>query len=82
MGFKPSKADQDIWMRLSKDESAYEYIALYVDDLAIAMKNKERYKFELKGDGPMVFHLGCSYNQVPDDTQVADPMSKSLNERH
>ena len=26
MGFKKSKADPDIWMRLSKDESVYEYI--------------------------------------------------------
>ena len=38
MGLKPSKADPDVWMRLSKDESVYEYIAVYVDDLAIAMK--------------------------------------------
>ena len=69
MGFQPSRADPDIWMRPSEDDSAYEYIAVYVDDLAIAMKNpaaffktlKEKYKFKLKGDGPMEFHLGCSY---------------------
>ena len=39
MGFKPSTADPDIWIRLSKDKPAYEYIAVYVDDLAIAMKS-------------------------------------------
>ena len=69
MGFKPSKADPDIWMRLSKDESVYENIVVCVGDLAIAMKThaefcktlKEKHKFELKGDGPMEFHLGCSY---------------------
>jgi hypothetical protein len=34
MGFVPSKADSDVWMR--KDGDVYEYIAVYVDDLAIA----------------------------------------------
>ena len=38
MGFKPSKADPDIWMKSSKDDNHYEYIAVYVDDLAICMK--------------------------------------------
>ena len=37
--FKPSKADPDIWMRSSKDGTLYEYIAVYVDDLAIYMKD-------------------------------------------
>ena len=32
MGFKPSKADPDIWMKSSKD-------GVYVDDLAICMKD-------------------------------------------
>ena len=35
IGFKPSKADPDIWMKSSKDGNHYEYIAVYVDDLAI-----------------------------------------------
>ena len=39
MGFKPSRADPDIWMKSSKDASHYEYIAVYVDDLAICMKD-------------------------------------------
>ena len=39
MGFKPSRADSDIWMKSSKDGSHYEYIAEYVDDLAICMKD-------------------------------------------
>ena len=66
MGFNPSKADPYIWMRLFKDESVYENIAVYMDDLALPMKNpaelcitlKEKYNFKLKGDGPMEFHLG------------------------
>ena len=42
MGFKPSRADPDIWMKLSKDDSHYEYIAVYVDDLAICMKKTQK----------------------------------------
>ena len=37
--FKPSKADPDIWMKWSKDGTQYEYIAVYVDDLAICMQD-------------------------------------------
>ena len=37
LGFFPCKSDPDIWMRRSGD--IYEYVAVYVDDLAIAMKN-------------------------------------------
>ena len=58
MGFTPSKAEADIWMRRNGD--VYEYIAVYVDDLAIAAKDpanitdtlKDIYNFKLKGTGP------------------------------
>ena len=33
--FNPSKADPDIWMKLSNNGTHYEYVAVYVDDLAI-----------------------------------------------
>ena len=39
IGFKPSKADPDIWMKSSRDGNYYEYIAVYVDDLAISIKD-------------------------------------------
>ena len=80
MGFKPSKADPDIWMKSSKDANHYEYIAVYVDDLAICMKDprsfcdtlKEKYKLKLKGVGPINYHLGCGYTRDEDGTLVAD----------
>ena len=37
MGFTPSKAEPDIWMRPNGD--AYEYIGVFVDDLAIVARN-------------------------------------------
>ena len=69
MGFQPSKADPDIWMKPTDDGQAYEYIAVYGDDLCVASKVpgkifqtlKNKYKFKLKGDGPLDYHLGCSY---------------------
>lgn len=67
MGFFPSKAEPDIWMR--RVDELYEYIGVYVDDLLIASKNPDAiinlllstYKFKLKGSGPISFHLGCDF---------------------
>ena len=39
MGFRPSRADQDIWYRLSEDGKTYEYIASHVDDIIIVSKD-------------------------------------------
>ena len=67
MGFTPSRAEQDIWMRPKGDH--YEYIAVYTDDLMIASKDPEGIiheltdvqKFKLKGTGPVQFHLGSDF---------------------
>ena len=58
--FKPSKADPDVWMRPEPGGTCYEYIAVYVDDLAIVAKDpqafchelKKNHNLELKGVGP------------------------------
>ena len=79
--FKPSKADPDVWMRPEPGGTCYEYIAVYVDDLAIAAKDpqafcnelKKRYNLKLKGVGPLEYHLGCTYKKDPDGTLGADP---------
>jgi Reverse transcriptase (RNA-dependent DNA polymerase) len=74
MGFTPSKADPDIWMRDNGD--CYEYVCSYVDDLTAIIKdpqaffNKlEKRGFGLKGvtDAPDVF-LGGSMGRDPDGT--------------
>ena len=79
--FKPSKADPDVWMRPEPGGTGYEYIAVYVDDLAIAAKDpqafcnelKKKYNLKLKGVGPLEYHLGCTYKKDPDGTLAADP---------
>ena len=81
MDFKPSRAGPDIWMKLSKDGTHYEYIAVYVDDLAICMQDpqafcdtiKEKYKLKLKGAGPISYHLGFGNTRDEDGMLVADP---------
>jgi len=67
MGFFPSKAEPDIWMR--DKGTHYEYIGVYVDDLLIVSKTprelvdilEKTHKFKLKGTGPIEFHLGCDF---------------------
>ena len=79
--FKPSKADPDVWMRPEPGGTYYEYIAVCVDDLAIAAKDpqafcnelKKKYNLKLKGVGPLEYHLGCTYKKDPDGTPAADP---------
>ena len=79
--FKPSKADPDVWMRPEPGGICYEYIAVYVDDLAITAKDpqafynelKKRYNLKLKGVGHLEYHLGCTYKKDPNGTLAADP---------
>ena len=48
LDFVPCKAEPDIWMRHNKEHDIYEYVAVYVDDLAIAMKNCDEFITVLK----------------------------------
>jgi phage anti-repressor protein len=79
LGFFPCKAEPDILMR--KNGNIYEYIAVYVDDLAIAMTNlkeftdilETRHKFKLKGTGPITFHLGMDFTRDDGNTLCISP---------
>ena len=74
LDFYPCKAEPDIWMR--KNGDIYEYVAVYVDDLAIGMKDpkafitilEQKYKFKTKGSGPISFHLGMNFSRDEDGT--------------
>ena len=52
MGFKPSTTDPDTWMKYSKDGSHHEYIAVYVDDLAIYMEDPKPFCDKLREIAP------------------------------
>ena len=53
----------------------YEYIVVYIDDLAIASKDPKAivdelmrtYNYKLKGVRLITYHLGCDYAKDPDD---------------
>jgi hypothetical protein len=72
-------AKPDIWMR--RDGNIYEYVAVYVDNLAFAMKDpqvfvdvlREKYKFKLKGTGNIAFHLGCDFYREDNGTLCMAP---------
>ena len=79
LGFFPSKAEKDIWMRDMGDH--YEYIGVYVDDLLIVSRKPQdiiKYltddcKFKLKGTGEVEFHLGCNYYRDEQGVLCGEP---------
>ena len=81
LSFKPSQVDPDVWTRPEPGGTCYEYLAVYVDDLAIAAKDpqafynelKKRYNLKLKGAGPLEYHLGCTHKKDSDGTLATDP---------
>ena len=74
MGFTPSLAGPDLWIREAED--CYEYICVYVDDLMAIMKDpqkffdtlKEKYNYILKGVGPSEYRLGGNFGRDADGT--------------
>jgi hypothetical protein len=66
---------------MRRDNDAYEYIAVYTDDLAILSRNpqaivetlKKSAGFKLKGAGPMKYRLGCDYTRDADGTLSCGP---------
>jgi hypothetical protein len=85
-GFAPSLADPDVWMRKNLKANLWEYICVYVDDLALAMLDPKSFidklkalpedgghGYQIKGDGPLTFHLGCDYIRDKDGTLRAEP---------
>jgi hypothetical protein len=73
MQFLPCQADPDVWM---KDcGTHYEYVCVYVDDLAVMMKDPSAFfaelrdrKYKLKGVGEITYHLGGDFYRDPDGT--------------
>jgi hypothetical protein len=70
MGFELSKVEPGIWAHRKGD--ICEHVAVCVDDLAIAAKAPKeiadalvnKCNFELKGTGPVSFHLDCGFFSV------------------
>jgi len=69
----------DIWMW--HNGNIYEYIGVYVNDIATAAKDpnaithllQDKYQFKVKGTGPVSFHLGCDFVREEDGTMYMSP---------
>ena len=84
MGFLPSRADHDLWMRRRGDH--YEYIATYVDDLLVFSKrpmeiiDTVKKIYELKGVGAPEYYLGSDYLSTNNTKEeLKPPMAKEVN---
>ena len=68
MGWRPSKAENDVWMR--DTDYGYEYLAVYSDDVLVASKNAKGVMDELqktyilKGVGIPDYYLGAEYGRI------------------
>ena len=79
LGFFQCKAEPEIWMRRNGDR--YEYVAVFVDDLALALcepqafvdKLIKEFKFHFKGTGPMMYHLGMDVHQDDEGVLCMSP---------
>ena len=67
MNFKPSRTDPNTWMKYSKEGSHYEYIAVYIDDLAIYMEDPKSFCDKLREVAPLNYHPGCGYTRDEDN---------------
>ena len=84
LGFTPSRAEPQTFIRKSLTREVYELVATYVDDLAILVMGNPGdkfltqlqttpYNFKLKGSGPMNFHLGCGFGRDLHGVLYMDP---------
>ena len=80
LGFTPSKAEPQIWMREANGK--YEYVATYVDDLLLAMDDPKsfidlltslKYNLKFKGTREVDFHLGANFCRDQDGTLFMSP---------
>ena len=68
-GFRASRFDQDVWLRLAKDKASYEYICTHVDDFCIFAKTPQpimdqiKSVFTVKSEGPPEYYLGNDFRK-------------------
>ena len=72
LGFRPSKFDGDVWMKLRPPSKSfppgYDYICTHVDDFKVVAENPQQWvdciakAFTLKESGPPKYYLGNDYH--------------------
>ena len=80
--FEPLLVASTIYMRKCPTADHYKYVATYVYDLCMIMKDLQSllnqlmtppYNFKLKGSGELVFHLGCGFKRNSSGALCIDP---------
>lgn len=77
--FTKAKVDDEIYYRVSKYWTHYEYLYTYIDNGLFAVDDPvlfhEQFKkrFKLKGSAPTQYHLGCDFVCDKDNTLCMDP---------
>ena len=74
IGFWPSRADNEVWMR--ENNGHYEYVCIYVDDLAVMAENppeifqmlREVGRYKLREEEGISYHIGGDFTRDPDGT--------------
>ena len=86
MGFKPTRADADLWIKPSEDGKIYEYIATHVDDVICVGNNPEKYIEKLKEKFPIrnissnpEYYLGNDL-QIQSDGTIKVSLKKYIKE--
>ena len=77
--FFPCITEPDMWMYES--DGIYEYVLVYVDDLAFVVRDpdgfmkvlQDKYKFSVKGTGPIDYHLGTNFSTDKDGILCMSP---------
>ena len=69
LGFVPTRFDNDVWIRLSKDKKAYEYVCSHLDGFCIFSRdpqlimNQIKSEFTVKSEGPPEYYLGNDFKK-------------------
>ena len=68
-GFRATRFDQDVWIKLGDDGTSYDYICTHVDDFCIFSKKPQpimdqiKSIFTVKSEGPPEYYLGNDYRK-------------------
>ena len=67
IGFKPTRFDRGVWIKLAESGDHYEYICNYVDNFLIPVKHPDnimeliKKEYHIKGEGLPEYYLGNDY---------------------
>ena len=86
LGFTPSRADPDLWIKQSDDNTHYEYIGTHVDDMIVVSKDPMKYINIIKKIYPLrnveenpEFYLGNNV-KIKSGAQIKISMEKYIKE--